>query len=328
MSHQDDRSQQNQQDQDQPAAPTVPQDKALWLQLTAIAGRPDADDDIEVRWKPRGREMRREFHRADRLEAIVPAVLGRARHADVYLGCAPRRRGKGGGKDAIGRAWQLWVDCDTAEAEAALRAFRPLPNLVIRTGRRDHLHAYWTLREAISPAEAEGVCKRLAAHLGADEKSTDIARILRAAGTQNHKHDPPLAVECVRLEIDGRLPVAAEVLANVPALAIPAVAAPVVPRAPRALVDAGDVLLSIPATDYVPALTGQEVGRDGKIVCPFHDDSSPSLHVHDDGWYCYGCERGGSIVDFGAHLYGIEPRGRGYHDVRRALSGELLGVAA
>lgn len=89
----------------------------------------------------------------------------------------------------------------------------------------------------------------------------------------------------------------------------------------------------IPATTYVPLLTGREIGREGKVRCPFHGDGeerTPSLHCYDDdgGWFCFGCERGGSIIDLGAELYSIEPRGTGFHEIRRRLAADLLRVAA
>ncbi len=94
-----------------------------------------------------------------------------------------------------------------------------------------------------------------------------------------------------------------------------------------------DALMEISPTVYVAILTGREIGRDGKVDCPFHDggdERTASLHVYDDparGWYCFACGRGGTIVDLAAELYGIEPRGQGFHDIRRRLIDELLGGA-
>src|SRR5215212_4542373 len=70
---------------------------------------------------------------------------------------------------------------------------------------------------------------------------------------------------------------------------------------------ADDHLLSIAPPVYIEALTGQVIGRDRKTSWPFHDDRDPSLHVYDDadaGWVCFGCRRGGRIIDFGRHLWG------------------------
>jgi len=88
----------------------------------------------------------------------------------------------------------------------------------------------------------------------------------------------------------------------------------------------GDPLMSIPADVYVPMLLGREVGRDRKVECPFHSDWSPSLHVYEGhrGWCCFQCGRGGTIIDLGAALYELEPRGRSFHDLRRRLASELL----
>ena len=40
--------------------------------------------------------------------------------------------------------------------------------------------------------------------------------------------------------------------------------------------------------------------RNGFMCCPFHGEKQPSLKVYRNtgGWHCYGCERGGSVIDF------------------------------
>lgn len=40
--------------------------------------------------------------------------------------------------------------------------------------------------------------------------------------------------------------------------------------------------------------------KHGFMVCPFHADKGPSLKVYKGtgGWHCYGCHRGGSVIDF------------------------------
>jgi len=100
---------------------------------------------------------------------------------------------------------------------------------------------------------------------------------------------------------------------------------PSAPVRPPAAID--DPLLAVPPAVYVELLTGRETGRDGKVSCPFHEDSTPSLHVYEDverGWTCFGCDRAGTIIDFGAELYGIEPRGRGYYEIRERLEADLI----
>jgi CHC2 zinc finger len=82
----------------------------------------------------------------------------------------------------------------------------------------------------------------------------------------------------------------------------------------------------LPPALYVEQLTGVSVPRSGKIRCPFHLDSTPSLHVYRDpprGWYCYGCRRGGSVYDFAALLWGVQTRGAAYKHLRVRLSAEF-----
>jgi len=158
-------------------------------------------------------------------------------------------------------------------------------------------------------------------------RSTDPARILRLPGTLNHKHDPPAAVQCVRLEL--AVFEARDIVGALPDP--PAPAGRTASIAEREL-PSDDPLKSIASGDYVPFLTGRDAER-GYVRCPFHsggNERTPSLHVHENqgGWYCFGCAEGGSIIDFAAHLYRISPRGRGYHDLRRRLARDLLGRSA
>ena len=40
--------------------------------------------------------------------------------------------------------------------------------------------------------------------------------------------------------------------------------------------------------------------KHGFMCCPFHGEKAPSLKVYEGGrgWHCFGCERGGSVIDF------------------------------
>jgi DNA primase len=80
---------------------------------------------------------------------------------------------------------------------------------------------------------------------------------------------------------------------------------------------------------YVRALLGVEPGRGGKVRCPFHADDTPSLHVYpqpEQGRYCFGCRRGGSIYDLAAEVWGRATQGRDFLALREDLD-ELLEVA-
>ena len=78
---------------------------------------------------------------------------------------------------------------------------------------------------------------------------------------------------------------------------------------------------------YVAVLTGQEVPKHRKVSCPLHPDRTPSLHAYEtaeEGWFCFGCRRGGSVYDLGAALFGLSASGREFHEVRRRLYSVLL----
>jgi hypothetical protein len=39
----------------------------------------------------------------------------------------------------------------------------------------------------------------------------------------------------------------------------------------------------------------------GRCPLPNHEDKDPSFYVYADGWHCYGCNRGGDVVDLEFH---------------------------
>ena len=51
--------------------------------------------------------------------------------------------------------------------------------------------------------------------------------------------------------------------------------------------------------DQVLDLYGYKT-KHGFMCCPFHGEKEPSLKVYKNtrGWHCFGCERGGSVIDF------------------------------
>lgn len=55
---------------------------------------------------------------------------------------------------------------------------------------------------------------------------------------------------------------------------------------------------------------GYQPNRAGFVKCPFHaGDRTASLKVYPGkgGWHCFGCNRGGSVVDFTAELFNLSP---------------------
>ena len=294
----------------------------LWLGMLFDGAPPGALIELRYRFTDGRPGMGQMFLPCEDARRLAwPRILAGGALGDLFAGVAPRCE-RHGGRDAIKHISVLWADCDGPDAVAALRRFRPRPGMVVRTGTNENCHAYWSLLNPVTPDVAERANRRLAHHLGADPRSTDAARILRPPGTFNHKHDPPVPVEAAYINVEvyrldqvvGRLP------DPTPAPA---------PRRPanRPRIADDDPLRHVPPAVYVEALTGRAVGRDGKVACPFHQDRTPSLHVYQDGWYCFGCDAGGSIIDFGAALYDLEPRGAGYREIRQRLERDLRRAA-
>lgn len=55
---------------------------------------------------------------------------------------------------------------------------------------------------------------------------------------------------------------------------------------------------------------GFEVDRAANMICPFHNDSHPSLHIYpsERGWHCFVCNAGGSVIDFVKKLFNLDAR--------------------
>ena len=283
--------------------------------LAGLAGDA-ADALIELRFRSPGGPMRQRFYRSARLRQAASTGVHLAATHDVYVGCAPRTR-RHGSRAAVQRSWVLWADCDTPAATSALADFHPPPSLIVCSGTANNRHAYWLLEQPVDADELEALNRRLAHTLGADEGAYDAARILRLAGTRNHKHQPPTPVALETATGERHTPAMI-------AVAVADIAVELPPRRQRGgrseRTSANDPLLAVAPAVYVHALTGLQAGRDGKVSCPFHADREPSLHVYPQparGWYCYGCRRGGSIYDLAAQLWGRDPRG---HEFRRLRS--------
>jgi CHC2 zinc finger len=303
----------------------TPDRRRVVVYLAALVGREPAGL-LEMRWRHDGGMRRRFYRAADELPAAAAAIIQHGARTDVYVGCAPRSR-RAGGLDAIARAWVLWVDCDSPQAVAALARFTPPPSIVVRSGTGEHRHAYWTLTGPIDAATATAGNRRIVHALGADVGAvTTAATILRPPHTRNFKHDPPAAVVAERLQPERRV----SPTRLLQGLSDPPLPPPAMPAGQRGDAD-GDALREISPLVYVQALTALTPGRNGKVSCPFHGaDRTPSLHVYSepaDGWYCYGCQRGGSIFDLGAEVFGLTTRGRDFIELRRRLNEALSAWA-
>jgi hypothetical protein len=277
---------------------------------------------LDVRWRRPSARMRRRFVPATAIADAASLIRGLGRRADVYVGVALRDAATHGGRQAISASHLVWVESDNAQTAERLRAFTCQPSILIASGTPGHVQAYWLLDDSYPVDRVEAINRRLAYALGGDPGCSDIARILRPPGTFNHKHRPPQAVTLLAFRQDAQVSLT-HLSRLLPADPDPPTwrATPARSRVGRTALDRE--LLSIPAAEYARVLADREPNREGKILCPFHADEHPSLQLYPDGgFYCFGsgCRRGGSIFDFAGHLWGIDPRGTRFLELRERLA--------
>jgi hypothetical protein len=180
----------------------IPARAGLLMQLALIAGNEPASSFIEVRClHPDGRPGPREFVPVRDPRRAIELVARLRDRCEVLLGVAPRTS-RAGTASAVERVWALRVDCDTPESGECLRLFRPEPSIVLGSGTAENVHGYFALSEPMPPTWARAANLRLAHALGSDAAVADTPRVMRAIGSLNHKHDPPVPVSCRRLELD------------------------------------------------------------------------------------------------------------------------------
>ncbi len=303
---------------------------AIDVYLQGLFGRARPSTLIEVRWRTAAGMARRFVPSAEQAR-LRHAVLELGARSDVYVGALPRWRPRGGRDSVAGDGRTVWVDLDQPFALRALEPVDPAPSLIVASGAPGHVHAYWSLRRAVPPQVIERANRRLAWALGGDLQSRDAARILRPPQTRNHGR---AGARVQLVATGGGAAVALAVLIG--GLLDPPSPAPVRTRT-RRRARTGDELLGVDPARYVTALTGQAVGRTRKVLCPLHEDRTPSLHVFPDpgqGWFCFGCRRGGSIHDLAGAVWlsgqssgagAAALRGREFVEVRERLLGMLCG---
>jgi hypothetical protein len=278
---------------------------------------------LELRYRPiRGRMCQR-FVPARSMARAVRLIEAFARTADVYIGVA-LRDGPRGDKSSISRARLLHIESDDLSTHQRLVGFTWPPSMIVTSGSAGHLHLYWQLTCPAAPAQVEHANRRLAAALAGERGCCDVSRVLRPPATLNHKHTPPRPVTLLACQHAARYELS-ELLAGLPAdpePRRPASGGRSTVR-PRARTELDRRLLAIPAPEYVRVLSGREPDRTGKVLCPFHEEKEPSLHLYPDGtFFCFGasCRKGGSIFDFAAHLWGTGTRAKDFTALRARLA--------
>jgi hypothetical protein len=286
------------------------------------------------------------IERIDRGDYARREFDGRPRE-EVFVGVTPRTLPKGT-KPYVEYSRFVWVDVDQPEELHKLWRFlqeRPA-HLVVRSGGSGGAHAYWRLAAPLRARTVdedsgevvewvERANQRLIHHLGrwvtvveageqkrmfvgADRACADRSRVMRVAGTVNHKTGEHARIAWADLALPG-YDIRA-LVGDLPDMPESKASGQKVGRH----VDHRDPYRRIPPAMYFARLAGVEVPRHGLVRCPspHHRDSHPSCKVGDDatdGWYCHGCSEGGAIYDLASVLDG-GPTGR-------SLRGEAFGAA-
>jgi hypothetical protein len=312
--------------------------KDLLIYLRMLAGERAPRRFFDVRWATPTGGMHRQFVSASAIHDGARLVGRLASRTDVYVGVALRDGRAHGGKSAISGSHLLYIECDDPDAAERLNEFPYSPSMIVASGTPGHLHIYWSLRGRVSNAQVESANRRLALALQGDPACVDIARVLRPPASMNHKHSPPSNVRLLEHNAQARH-ILRELTRGLPEDPQPPNPVPAVRSTSRR---AGPTrldraLLAIPAVEYVRVLAGLEPNRAGKVLCPFHRETDPSLQLYPDGsFYCFGsgCKKGGTIFDFAAATwFSSQPahmplRGPQFIEVRERLSAIFFGEHA
>ncbi|HLF75989.1 MAG TPA: hypothetical protein VJB57_00725 [Dehalococcoidia bacterium] len=160
---------------------------------------------LDIRSKPAGIGPR--FFLTS-VEEVVEVAMEHRERWDVFYGVGTRAcpgalsmshcQHTEKGADHVSRLNVVWGDFDAKTEEefdsvsGILNALALPPTVVVGSGTG--LHGYWCLAEPTTElARVERVNRSLRLRLGADN-AVDAARILRIAGTFNHKYGEPLPV--------------------------------------------------------------------------------------------------------------------------------------
>jgi hypothetical protein len=274
----------------------------------------------------------------EHVEDICAGHYARRRFTDgpreeVFVGAAPRTAPKGT-KAYVEHSRFLWVDVDQPDELPRLWAFlkRRPAHLVVLSGGSGGAHAYWRLadplpaRTTVDPATGEVVewieraNRRLIHHLGrwisvehggghqhsfigADRACADRSRIMRLAGTVNHKTGEHARIAWADLARPGYQ--VAALVGDLPDMPDSKATGHRIGRR----VDHDDPYKRIAPADYFGRLAGIDVPAHGLVSCPspHHRDRHPSCKVGADageGWWCHGCAEGGAIYDLASLLDG------------------------
>jgi RepB DNA-primase from phage plasmid len=289
------------------------------VELVRATRRADGQLRMRSRHDPRAYLEAGDAHALCRLAGIA-----RGRGEEVFATPLPRQRAEPG-KRAVGLGSVVWVDLDGASPDGLREIERHKPHLWVASGAGQHL--YWRLADELEPAAVEELNRRLCHRLGGDPACCEYGRIMRLPGTFNQKRGawcrivradqarPPVDPEAIRAVLPDPEPPPAEPSAN--------------GQRPGGGYPEDELALIAPPA-YFLALCGVRVPDGGGMVrCPLpdHDDAYASCQVYaeaDQGWWCFGCARGGRIYDLASLMsggaWGRELRGEAFRSVREMVA--------
>jgi hypothetical protein len=279
--------------------------------------------DGQLRMRSR-REPRHYLEAGDAYALCRLAGMARGRGEEVFATPLPRERAEPG-KQAVGPGSVVWVDLDGADGNGLREIGRLKPHLWVASGAGQHL--YWRLTEELPPAAVEELNRRLCHRLSGDPACCEYGRIMRLPGTFNQRRGQWCRI--VRAD-RSRAPAEPEAIR----VALPD------PDPPHSVSRNGrpghgspmadDELQLIAPPAYFHALCRLPVPEDGGMVkCPLpdHDDAYASCQVFgeaEQGWWCFGCSRGGRIYDLASLMsggpWGRELRGEAFRSVREMVA--------
>jgi len=272
--------------------------------------------------------------------AALQAIAASARQAGRECWCSPLARTApvAGGRTVPGGRL-VWADADTPDAVARARelaAAVPLRLVVESGGAADpaerRLHLYALADRWLDPDELEAANAALAERLGSDRVG-DRGRLMRLPGTRNLKSGRP-GRWCRILAADLR-----DAGVGVQRIVGDRPLRPADRRVPGrgngSRPRAGALEALVPREWFAALEPGREITRYGYARCPLHEEQIPSLKLYDlpeDGWYCWGCGRGGDLVEYAAWRRhgrpGRELDREQFADVERWLARALGQVGA
>lgn len=295
-----------------------------FIELTPGTRPPGEKVNVDRRHKPEhflpaGQEhwLRRALYHA---EQIIDGAYAKQRFPDgpreeVFVGVTGRTSRHAGNHHVVQTRW-LWVDIDSPDKLPRLWeliAERPC-HLLIESGGSGGCHAYWQLDQPLpaTRSDSEGAelhqpieeaNSRLIGRVDADPACRNRDRLLRLAGTQNHKRGQWARI--IQADLVTPPYTLAELIGDLRDPEPNRQRAPARPaRAP-----ADDPYRQIPAADYIARLAGLQVNAAGYVSCPSreHRDSHPSCRVGGPDptlFKCFSCGTAGGIYDLASLVLG------------------------